>query len=287
MSMNETNINWYPGHMAKTRRMLEENLKQVDAVCELLDARIPRSCRNPDIASLCGQKPRMIVLNRSDMADPDGTARWAAHLRKEGYAVLATDCKNRKGISQFVPTVRELLGEKLARYADKGLVGKQLKLMIVGIPNVGKSTLINQVAKNKSAKAENRPGVTRGKQWITVDQGLLLLDTPGILWPKLDDPEVGQHLAYTGAINDDILDCERLACSLAGLLWEKYPSALRARYGIELPEDAEGFEILEACGRKRGFLVAGGEVNTERMAKTLLDEFRNGKLGRFTLEEPE
>ena len=285
--MSETNINWYPGHMAKTRRMLEEYLKQVDAVCELLDARIPRACRNPDIAALCGQKPRMIVLNRSDMADPDGTARWAAALKKEGYAVLATDCKNRKGVNQFVPAVRSLLGDKLTRYADKGLVGKQLKLMIVGIPNVGKSTLINQVAKNKSAKAENRPGVTRGKQWITVDQGLRLLDTPGILWPKLDDDEVARHLAYTGAINDEVSDCEWLACSLARLLWEKYPDAMRARYGIDVSPDAEGYEILEACGRKRGFLVSGGEVHTERMAKTLLEEFRSGKLGRFTLEEPQ
>lgn len=280
-------IQWYPGHMAKTRRMMEEQIKQVDAVCELLDARIPRSCRNPDIAAICGGKPRMIILNRADMADPDLTARWSDAFRKEGYAVLQTDCKSRKGIREFVPAVRTLLKEKLERYAEKGQVGRALRIMIAGIPNVGKSTLINQVSGNKGAKAENRPGVTRGKQWIAMDSGLLLMDTPGILWPRLDDAETGLHLAYTGAVNDDVLDSESLACRLAELLWQRYPDALRARYAVSLPETAEGYEILEAAGKKRGFLISGGEVDTERMAKTLIDEFRSGKLGRFTLEEPE
>ena len=197
------NIQWYPGHMTKTRRMIEADVKLVDAVCEILDARIPLASRNPDIDAICGTKPRMIILNRIDMADPAMTKRWAEHFRARGYSVLQTDCKTKKGISGFVPAVRELLAEKLARYAEKGQVGRPLKLMIVGIPNVGKSTFINQVAGRKGAKAENRPGVTRGKQWITVDQGLLLLDTPGILWPKFEDPEVGMMLAYTGAVKDE------------------------------------------------------------------------------------
>ena len=197
---NTMNIQWYPGHMTKTRRMIEEDVKLVDAVCEILDARIPIASRNPDIDAICGNKPRMIVLNRIDMADPALTKKWAEHFRAKGYAVLQTDCKTKKGISGFVPAVRTLLAEKLARYAEKGQVGRPLKLMVVGIPNVGKSTFINQIAGRKGAKAENRPGVTRGKQWITVDQGLLLLDTPGILWPKFEGPEVGMRLAYTGAV---------------------------------------------------------------------------------------
>ena len=202
-------------------------------------------------------------------------------------AVLQTDCKSRKGIASFVPAVRALLGEKLKRYAEKGQVGRPLKIMVVGIPNVGKSTFINQIAGRKGAKAENRPGVTRGKQWVTVDQGLLLLDTPGILWPKFEDPEVGIRLAYTGAVKDDILDVEGLACHLIRMLWQQYPDAVRTRYKIDVPEKTPGYELLEAAGRKRGFLVSGGEVDTERMARVLLEEYRSCKLGRFTLETPE
>ena len=288
------NIQWYPGHMTKTRRMIEADVKLVDAVCEILDARIPLASRNPDIDAICGTKPRMIILNRIDMADPAMTKRWAEHFRARGYSVLQTDCKTKKGISGFVPAVRELLAEKLARYAEKGQVGRPLKLMIVGIPNVGKSTFINQVAGRKGAKAENRPGVTRGKQWITVDQGLELLDTPGILWPKFDDQSVGMNLAYTGAVKDDILDVETLGCHLMAYLGEHYPDALKAAYKLSaLPErEAEkndiayGYRLLEAAGKKRGFLISGGEVDTERMAKILLDEFRSAKLGRFTLELP-
>ena len=205
------NIQWYPGHMTKTRRNMEEDLKLVDAVCELIDARIPLSSRNPDIDAICGNKPRMVILNRIDLADPAATDAWSNYWKNKGYAVVRTDCKSRKGIEKFVPAVRELLKEKLERYAEKGFVNKPLKLMIVGIPNVGKSTFINQVSGKKGAKAENRPGVTRGKQWVTVDRGLLLLDTPGILWPKFDDEEVGRRLAYTGAVKDDILDTETLA----------------------------------------------------------------------------
>ena len=280
------NIQWYPGHMTKTRRMIEEDVKLVDAVCEILDARIPIASRNPDIDAICGNKPRMIVLNRIDMADPTLTKKWAEHFRAKGYAVLQTDCKTKKGISGFVPAVRTLLAEKLARYAEKGQVGRPLKLMVVGIPNVGKSTFINQIAGRKGAKAENRPGVTRGKQWVTVDSGLLLLDTPGILWPKFDDEEVGRRLAYTGAVKDDVLDVETLACHLAAMLWARYPEAMRARYKLDPPEDASGYDLLTEAGRRRGFLLARGEIDTERMARVLLEEYRSCKIGRFTLEDP-
>lgn len=284
---DEMNVQWYPGHMTKTRRMIEENLKLVDAVCEILDARIPISSRNPDIDAICGAKPRMIILNRMDMADPELLRRWSEYFRSLGMAVLQTDCKTRKGVSSFVPTARSLLREKIRRYEEKGQTGRPLKLMIVGIPNVGKSTLINQVAGRKGAKAENRPGVTRGKQWVTVDQGLLLLDTPGILWPKFDDPQVGMRLAYTGAVKDDVLDVESLACRLMELLWQRYPDALRSRYRLDLAPEAEGYDLLLAAGKTRGFLVSGGEIDTERMARALLEEYRSCKLGRFTLEAPE
>ena len=280
-------IQWYPGHMTKTRRQIEQDLKLVDGVCELLDARIPWSSSNPDIAAVCGEKPRMIILNRADLADPAGTRRWAAYFRSQGRVVLETDCKSRKGISRFAPAVRELLQDRLAHYAAKGQTGRTLKIMVVGIPNVGKSTFINQVAGRKGAKAENRPGVTRGRQWITVDSGLELLDTAGILWPRFDDPEVGRRLAFTGAIRDDILDAETLACSLMELLWRRYPDALRARYRIDAAPEAAGWELLEEAGRRRGFLMARAEVDTERMARVLLEEYRSGKLGRFTFEDPE
>ena len=287
LSDQKMNIQWYPGHMTKTRRMMEENLKLVDAVCEILDARIPISSRNPDIDAICGIKPRLVILNRIDMADPAMVKKWAEYFKSRGMAVLLTDCKNRKGINGFVPAVRQLLSEKLKRYAEKGQVGRPLKIMVVGIPNVGKSTFINQIAGRKGAKAENRPGVTRGKQWVTVDTGLLLLDTPGILWPRFEDPEVGIRLAYTGAVKDDILDIETLAYHLMEMLWKRYPDAVRARYKIELPEDADGTALLEAAGRKRGFLISGGEIDLERMSKVLLEEYRSCKLGRFTLESPE
>ena len=284
---NGMNIQWYPGHMTKTRRMMEEDLKLVDAVCEILDARIPISSRNPDIDAICGKKPRMVILNRIDMADPDLVGQWSSYFKNKGMAVIRTDCKSRKGINTFAPAVRQLLAEKLQRYAEKGQVGRPLKLMVVGIPNVGKSTFINQIAGRKGAKAENRPGVTRGKQWVNVDGGLLLLDTPGILWPKFDDPEVGMRLAYTGAVKDDILDTETLGCHLMELLAKEYPAALTERYKIEIPTEIDGWELLQAAGRKRGFLVSGGEVDTERMAKVLIDEYRSCKLGKFTLERPE
>ena len=286
MANEQMNIQWYPGHMTKTRRQIEADLKQVDAVCEIVDARIPVSSRNPDIDSICGSKPRIMILNRMDLADPDATKRWADHFKSKGMAVVVTDCKSRKGISSFQPAVRSVLKEKIARDAARGM-NRPLRVMIVGIPNVGKSTLINQISGRKGAKAENRPGVTRGKQWVTVENSLLLLDTPGILWPKFEDPEVGMMLAYTGAVKDGILDVEELACRLIRLLWERYPQALNDRYNIPLDADVPGYELLEMAGRKRGFLLARGEINTERMAQVLLEEYRNGKLGRFTLEEPE
>ena len=281
------NIQWYPGHMTKTRRMIEADVKLVDAVCEILDARIPLASRNPDIDAICGTKPRMIILNRIDMADPAMTKRWAEHFRARGYSVLQTDCKTKKGISGFVPAVRELLAEKLARYAEKGQVGRPLKLMIVGIPNVGKSTFINQVAGRKGAKAENRPGVTRGKQWITVDQGLELLDTPGILWPRFDSQEVGELLAITGAIKAEVLDRETLAANFMLRLARFYPDAVEQRYKFRPDPACNGFELLEQAAKKRGFLISGGEYDLERMAGVLLDEYRGGKLGRITLEMPE
>ena len=286
MSGEQMNIQWYPGHMTKTRRQIEADLKQVDAVCEIVDARIPISSRNPDIDAICGNKPRIVILNRMDLADPNATKRWSDYYKSKGMAVVVTDCKSRKGISSFQPAVRSILKEKIARDAARGM-NRPLRVMIVGIPNVGKSTLINQISGRKGAKAENRPGVTRGKQWVTVENSLLLLDTPGILWPKFEDPDVGMMLAYTGAVKDGILDVEELACNLIRLLWERYPVALNERYNIPLDADVPGYELLEMAGRKRGFLLARGEINTERMAQVLLEEYRNGKLGRFTLEEPE
>ena len=280
------NIQWYPGHMTKTRRMMEEDLKLVDAVCEILDARIPISSRNPDIDAICGGKPRILVLNRMDLADPNATKRWAAYFRGRGMAVVATDCKSRKGIADFTPAARTACAEKLERDAKRGM-NRPLRVMVVGIPNVGKSTLINQISGRKGAKAENRPGVTRGKQWVSVDSGLQLLDTPGILWPKFDDPEVGMMLAYTGAVKEGVIDIEELACHLMELLHKYYPQVLLERYQVEAEAGTPGWELVELAGRKRGYLVSGGDVNTERMSKVLLDEFRSGKLGRFTLEMPE
>ncbi len=283
--MENMNIQWYPGHMTKTRRQIEADLKQVDAVCEIVDARIPMSSRNPDIDAICGNKPRMIVLNRMDLADPAATNRWKAYFEKKGMAVIATDCKTKRGISGFTPAARTACAEKLARDAAKGM-NRPLRVMVVGIPNVGKSTLINQISGRKGAKAENRPGVTRGKQWVTVDAGLQLLDTPGILWPKFEDPEVGMMLAFTGAVKEGVIDVEELACRLLELLLAFYPQTLADRYKVEAPQGTPGYELLEMAGKNRGYLLSRGEIHTERMAKVLLDEFRSGKLGKFTLEQP-
>ena len=286
MNSDKMNIQWYPGHMTKTRRQIEADLKQVDAVCEIVDARIPVSSRNPDIDAICGSKPRIIVLNRMDLADSVATKNWMAYFRGKGMAAVATDCKTQKGIADFQPAVRSVLKEKIERNAARGM-NRPVRVMVVGIPNVGKSTLINQISGRKGAKAENRPGVTRGKQWVTVDNGLLLLDTPGILWPKFEDPDVGMKLAYTGAVKENIIDTEELACRLAELLHKYYPQTLIDRYGLDAEQGTPGYELIERMGKKRGYLMARGEINTERMAKVLLDEYRAGKLGHFTLEMPE
>ena len=286
MANEQMNIQWYPGHMTKTRRQIEADLKQVDAVCEIVDARIPISSRNPDIDSICGSKPRIVVMNRMDLADQEATKRWIQYFKSNGMAAIATDCKSRRGIADFQPAARSVLKEKLERDAARGM-NRPIRVMVVGIPNVGKSTLINQISGRKGAKAENRPGVTRGNQWVTVDNGLLLLDTPGILWPKFEDPKVGMMLAYTGAVKENIIDTEELACHLLELLQKYYPHVLKERYKIDAEGDVPGYELLEEAGRKRGYLLARGEIHTERMAKVLLDEYRSGKLGLFTLEVPE
>lgn len=280
------NIQWFPGHMTKAQRMIEENLSMVDAVCEILDARIPYSSRNPDIDRLAGDKPRLVILNRIDLADPQMTARWRKYFESRGLAILETDAKSGKGVGSFAPAVRRLLKDKLAAYEAKGQVGRPLRVMILGIPNVGKSTFINRVAGRKAAIAGDKPGVTRGKQWINIDQGLDLLDTPGILWPKFDSQEVGEMLAITNAIKADVLDKETLGANFMLRLRELYPKAIEERYKFVPDPDMNGFELLEQAAKKRGFLVSRGEYDIERMANTLLGEYHDGKLGRLTLEAP-
>lgn len=280
-------LSWYPGHMTKTKRMIVTEMGHMDAVCEILDARIPISSRNPDVDEMTAGKPRLVVLNRVDQADPKETARWAAYFRGKGYAVLESNAKNGVGTAQFAAAVRELLKDELQSYADKGQVGRVVRVMVLGIPNVGKSTFINKVAKRKTAKAEDRPGVTRSKQWVPVDSTLELLDTPGMLWPKFEDVNVGMHLAYTGAIKDDVMDIEELGSYLMEYLGKHYAAVIRERYKVEPQEDEMGYDLLTRAGRKRGFLMRGAEVDTERMSRVLLDEFRGGKLGRFTLETVE
>ena len=288
-------IQWFPGHMKKTQRMIAENLKYVDIVAEVIDARIPVSSRNPDIDTLVGEKPRLIVLNRADQADPAGNRLWGDWFRSRGWSVLETDAKEGKGINQFSPVVKEVLKDKIQQWQAKGQVGRPIRAMIVGVPNVGKSTFINKVARRKSAKASDKPGVTRGKQWVNVDQSLDLLDTPGILWPKFDDQTIGMNLAFTGAVKDDIMDVETLGCHMMTLLAERYPKTLTDSYKLpEVPAREEGendiaygYRLLQACAQKRGMRISGGEFDTERMSRVLLDEYRSGKLGRFTLEIPQ
>lgn len=280
-------IQWFPGHMTKAQRMIEDQMKQVDAVCEILDARIPMASRNPDVDRLAGSKPRIVVLNRTDLADPNATARWRAWFKARNMAVLETDSRSGKGVKGFAGAVRSVLKDTIEAYAAKGQVGRPMRVMVVGIPNVGKSTFINQVARRKAAAAGDRPGVTRGKQWITVDKGLELLDTPGILWPRFDSQEVGELLAITGAIKAEVLDRETLGANFLLRLARVAPEAVNQRYKF-LPDPAlGGFALLEQAAKKRGFLISGGEYDTERMAAVLLDEYRSGKLGRLTLELPE
>lgn len=282
------NIQWYPGHMTKTRRQMEADLKHVDIVVELVDARIPISSRNPDIDALCGDKPRIVMLNRADQADPQMTKIWTNYFIKErGMQAAAVDSRSGAGVGQMVSLSQNALKEQISKWREKGQVGRPVRAMVVGVPNVGKSTFINKLARRRSAKAGDRPGVTRGKQWVSVDKGLELLDTPGILWPKFEDETTGLHLAFTGAVKDEVTDVEGLACALLELLRDRYPRVLSERYKLTDLAGKQGWELLERGARKRGMLISGGEADTERMAKVLLDEFRGGKLGRFTLEAPE
>ncbi len=288
------NIQWYPGHMTKTRRQIEADLKLVDVVVEIIDARIPASSRNPDIDAICAGKPRLIVLNRADQADPAQNRGWGTYFREKGHSVLETDARSGRGINQFSAVVQGVLRDQIARWREKGQVGRAVRAMVVGVPNVGKSTFINKVARKKSAKAGDRPGVTRGKQWVHVDQGLDLLDTPGILWPKFEDEATGMNLAFTGAVKDEIMDVETLGCHFMALLGERYPQALAESYKLtEIPareegenDTAWGYRLLQAAAARRGMRISGNELDTERMARVLLDEYRGGRLGRFTLEAP-
>ena len=284
-SMNENlNIQWFPGHMTKARRMIAGNIKLVDAVCEVIDARIPLSSRNPDLDEMTFNKPRLIVLNRIDQADPEATKQWRDALINDRTALLETDCKTGKGVAGFPAVVRALLADKINRYAAKGQTGRGIRVMVVGIPNVGKSSFINKVAKRKVAITSDKPGVTRGKQWIRVDNGLELLDTPGVLWPKFEDQTVSENLAFTGAIRDEIMDMESLAAAFMTRMKEYYPDRIADRYRVNAAADVSGFELLAQAARNRGFLISGGEVDIGRIAVVLLDEFRAGKLGRITLE---
>ena len=286
--MEAVDIQWFPGHMAKTRRLMKENLPLVDVVVEITDARVPASSRNPEMKNLVGGKPRVVVLNKCDMADEALTAEWIEYYRTKGVRAVAMDCRSGKGLNKLVPTVKEVMKKELEKRAAKGMEGKPIRMMIVGIPNVGKSSFINRVAGGKRAKVEDRPGVTRGKQWVTLEKGIDLLDMPGVLWPKFDDKTVGEHLAFTGAIKDDILDTELLAMHLADLLNREYHSLLCERYRLtdEETADIEPYDLLSLIGAKRGMKISGGEVDTERAAAMLLDEFRGGKIGRMTLEMP-
>lgn len=286
--MEAVDIQWFPGHMAKTRRLMKANLPLVDVVVEITDARVPASSRNPEMKNLVGGKPRVVVLNKCDMADEALTAEWIEYYRSKGIKAIAMDCRSGKGLNKLVPTVKEVMKKELEKRAAKGMEGKPIRIMVVGIPNVGKSSFINRVAGGKRTKVEDRPGVTRGKQWVTLEKGIDLLDMPGVLWPKFDDKTVGEHLAFTGAIKDDILDTELLAMRLADLLNREWHSLLCERYKLtdEETADIEPYDLLSLIGAKRGMKVSGGDVNTERAAAMLLDEFRGGKIGCITLEMP-
>lgn len=280
-------IQWFPGHMTKTRRQIEKSLKLVDAVAEIVDARIPVSSRNPVLDKIIQNKPRIVLLNKCDMADPVQTSRWIESYRSQGIAAIAIDCRTGKNLQGLIPAVRELLKDRIAAWNAKGMTGRVIRVMVVGVPNVGKSSLINKLSRNSKADVADRPGVTRSNQWFTIGKGFELLDTPGVLWPKFEDPEVGEHLAFTGAVKDDVVDTEHLASRLLEILARKYPGPLKQRYKMDDADldGKQGWEILETIGHKRGMLVSGGEVNTERAAAAVLDEFRGAKIGRITLED--
>ncbi|WP_296153404.1 ribosome biogenesis GTPase YlqF [Ruminococcus sp.] len=283
------NIQWFPGHMTKTKRQIQASLKLVDAVAEILDARIPLSSKNPDLQKLIQNKPKVVLLNKCDMANQTATSRWIDYYASQGITAIAVDCKSGKGLNKFAPAVNNVLSERRERLKAKGMVNPMLRIMIVGIPNVGKSSFINRVAKQNRAKVEDRPGVTRGNQWYSIAKNIEMLDTPGVLWPKFDDKIVGERLAFTGAVKDQILDTELLAVRLLDFLRSLKPADFIARFKLEdVDLDAiDSYELLNVIGKKRGMLISGGEINTERAAIMLLDEFRSGKLGRITLEMPE
>lgn len=280
----EQTIQWFPGHMAKAERKIKEQLGIVDAVAEIIDARIPISSRNPDLSRIIANKPRIVILNKCDMADSKATADWINYFNSQGIAAVALDCRSGKGINKFSETVKKVLAGKLEYYRSKGLVGKPLRVMVVGIPNVGKSTFINRIAGGNRAKAENRPGVTRGNQWFTIDKELELLDTPGVLWPKFEDATVGEHLAFTGAVKDNVIDTLLLAVKLCEYLRDNYKDLIEQRYKITVT-DKDAYDIFCEIGKKRGFLIRGGETDEDRTANMLLEEFRNCKLGNITIEK--
>ena len=282
------NIQWFPGHMTKTKRQIQASLKLVDAVAEIIDARIPISSRNPDLAKLIQNKPRIILLNKCDMANQTATKMWIDHFEKQGITAIAVDCKSGRGLNKFAPAVNKVMSERINRLKAKGMVNPMMRIMIVGIPNVGKSSFINKIAKQNRAKVEDRPGVTRGNQWFTIAKNLEMLDTPGVLWPKFNDKIVGEHLAFTGAVKDQILDIELLAVRLLDFLKELKPVDFISRFKLEKTDldNIDSYELLKIIARKRGMLISGGEVNTERAAIMLLDEFRSAKLGRITVEMP-
>lgn len=282
------NIQWFPGHMTKTKRQIQANLKLVDAVAEIIDARIPVSSRNPDLNKLIQNKPRVILLNKCDMANQTATKMWIDFYKKQGITAIAVDCKSGRGLNKFPQAVNNVMSEKIARLKSKGMKNPMMRIMIVGIPNVGKSSFINRISKQNRAKVEDRPGVTRGNQWFTISNNLEMLDTPGVLWPKFDDKTVGEHLAFTGAVKDQILDIELLAVRLLDFLKKLKPEDFITRFKLSEDEfeNTDSYELLQIIGKKRGMLISGGEVNTERAAIMLLDEFRAAKLGRITVEMP-
>ena len=283
---NTRNIQWYPGHMTKTRRRMEECIKLVDGVVEIIDARIPLSSRNPEIDAVTSHRPRIVLLNKADIADPAATSRWMEYFTKGGARAIACDCKTGKGLNRFAEEVRGLLADKIAVWTAKGMGGRSIRLMVVGIPNVGKSSFINRMAKGVKAKVADRPGVTRGNQWFTIDGGVALLDTPGVLWPKFGDPEVGRRLAFTGAVKDAVVDQESLCLDLLAYLRDQYPDSLRGRYKLDGVEGLSTPELMERIARSRGMIMRGGEPDYERVSVMILDEFRAGRLGRITLERP-
>ncbi len=282
------NIQWFPGHMTKTKRQIQANLKLVDAVAEIIDARIPVSSRNPDLNGIIQSKPRVILLNKCDMANRTATKMWIDHFAKQGITAIAVDCKSGKGLNKFPQAVNTVLSEKINRLKSKGMRNPMMRIMIVGIPNVGKSSFINRISRQNRAKVEDRPGVTRGNQWFTISNNLEMLDTPGVLWPKFDDQIVGEHLAFTGAVKDQVIDIELLAVRLLDFLKKLKPAEFIARFKLEDMDldNTDSYELLRIIGKKRGMLVSGGEIDTERAAIMLLDEFRAAKLGRITVEMP-